>query len=204
MAQSGKPSFLPDRFDDVERDLRYVGIHRRQQSSWSMFAPVGIGLGTVVVLVLAGMWLLDRSDDYRVLDTSDIPLISGDAPPEDGPIVLEPELPEEVVAITDPSQIDTEGLTLTVLNGTTSQGMAARAATRLVAKGWPEALATNADSSTIQQSLVVYASEEDEAIALGIALVLDIDPGSVIQDTRYPGVRVTVVLGSDYGDSEST
>ena len=47
MAKSGTPSFLPDRFDDVERDLAYVGTHRRQRSSWSVFAPVGIGLDAV-------------------------------------------------------------------------------------------------------------------------------------------------------------
>jgi len=110
MAQSGKPSFLPDRFDDVERDLGYVGTHRRQRSSWSVFAPIGIGFGAVLVLVLAGVWFVDRSDDYLTLDVSEVPVITGDAPPEesDEPVVLEPEVPEEVVAVTDPTQIDTE------------------------------------------------------------------------------------------------
>ncbi len=79
MASSGKTSFLPDRFDDVERDLSYVGTHRRQRSSWSVFAPIGIGLGAVIVLVLAGLWFVDRSDDYLTLDASEIPVISCDA-----------------------------------------------------------------------------------------------------------------------------
>ena len=138
MASPGKTSFLPDRFDDVERDLSYVGTHRRQRSSWSVFAPIGIGLGAVIVLVLAGLWFVDRSDDYLTLDASEIPVISGGAPEEesaDEPVVLEPEVPEEVVAVTDPTQIDTEGLTLTILNGTSTQGMAARAVERLVAVG---------------------------------------------------------------------
>ena len=167
MAKSGKPSFLPDRFDDVERDLGYVGTHRRQRSSWSVFAPVGIGLGAVVVLILAGIWFVDRSDDYLTLDASEV-------------------------------------LTLTVLNGTATQGMAARAVDRLVAIGWPEATATNADSTDIQQSVVAYSEDADKAIALGIAQELDLDADSVVQTTAYPGARVTVVLGADYVDTEST
>jgi hypothetical protein len=207
MAKSGKPSFLPDRFDDVERDFGYVGTHRRQRSSWSVFAPVGIGLGAVVVLVLAGIWFVDRSDDYLTLDASEVPVITGEAPEEEGldePVIIEPEVPEEVVAVTDPTQIDTEGLTLTVLNGTPTQGMAARAVDRLVRIGWPEATATNADSIDIQQSVVAYSEDADKAIALGIAQELDLDADSVVQTTAYPGARVTVVLGADYVDTEST
>jgi hypothetical protein len=207
MAKSGKPSFLPDRFDDVERDLGYVGTHRRQRSSWSVFAPVGIGLGAVVVLILAGIWFVDRSDDYLTLDASEVPVITGEAPEEEAaeePMIIEPEVPEEVVAVSDPTQIDTEGLTLTVLNGTATQGMAARAVDRLVAIGWPEATATNADSTDIQQSVVAYSEDADKAIALGIAQELDLDADSVVQTTAYPGARVTVVLGADYVDTEST
>ena len=207
MAKSGKPSFLPDRFDDVERDLGYVGTHRRQRSSWSVFAPVGIGLGAVVVLILAGIWFVDRSDDYLTLDASEVPVITGEAPEEEAaeePVIIEPEVPEEVVAVSDPTQIDTEGLTLTVLNGTATQGMAARAVDRLVAIGWPEATATNADSTGIQQSVVAYSEDADKAIALGIAQELDLDADSVVQTTAYPGARVTVVLGADYVDTEST
>jgi hypothetical protein len=207
MAKSGKPSFLPDRFDDVERDLGYVGTHRRQRSSWSVFAPVGIGLGAVVVLILAGIWFVDRSDDYLTLDASEVPVITGEAPEEEAaeePVIIEPEVPEEVVAVSDPTQIDTEGLTLTVLNGTATQGMAARAVDRLVAIGWPEATATNADSTDIQQSVVAYSEDADKAIALGIAQELDLDADSVVQTTAYPGARVTVVLGADYVDTEST
>jgi hypothetical protein len=207
MAKSGKPSFLPDRFDDVERDLGYVGTHRRQRSSWSVFAPVGIGLGAVVVLILAGIWFVDRSDDYLTLDASEVPVITGEAPEEEAaeePVIIEPEVPEEVVAVSDPTQIDTEGLTLTVLNGTATQGMAARAVDRLVAIGWPEATATNADSTDIQQSVVAYSEDADKAIALGIAQELDLDADSVVQTTAYPGARVTIVLGADYVDTEST
>ena len=203
MARSGSPSFLPDRFDEVDRDVTYVGTHRRERSSWSLFAPIGIGLGAVILLVLGGLWLVDRSDDNLALDPSEVPVITDEAPSEE-PAVVDQEIPEEVVAITDPTQIDTEGLTLTVLNGTATQGMAARAVERLVTVGWPEATATNADSTDVQQSVVAYSEDADRAIALGIAEVLDLDADSVVQTTAYPGARITVVLGADYVDTEST
>ena len=168
-----------------------------------MFAPIGIGLGAVILLVLGGLWLVDRSDDNLALDPSEVPVITDEAPSEE-PAIVEQEIPEEVVAITDPTQIDTEGLTLTVLNGTATQGMAARAVERLVTVGWPEATATNADSTDVQQSVVAYSEDADRAIALGIAEVLDLDADSVVQTTAYPGARITVVLGADYVDTEST
>ncbi|HEV8012623.1 MAG TPA: LytR C-terminal domain-containing protein, partial [Pontimonas sp.] len=159
------------------------------------------------VLILAGIWFVDRSDDYLTLDASEVPVLTGEAPEEealDEPVVIEPEVPEEVAAVTDPTQIDTEGLTLTVLNGTPTQGMAARAVDRLVVIGWPEATATNADSTDVQQSVVAYSEDADKAIALGIAQELGLDADSVVQTTAYPGARVTVVLGADYVDTEST
>ena len=97
------------------------------------------------------------------------------------PVVIEPEVVEEVVAVTDPTQIDTEGLTLTVLNGTATQGMAARAVDRLVASGGPEATATNADSTDIQQSVGAYGEDADKAIALGIAEVYDLSLHAALQ-----------------------
>jgi len=208
MAQTGKNSFLPDRFDDVSSDSKYAGTHRRQQSSWSLFAPIGIALGVVVILVLAGLWFVDRSDDYLALDPADVPGLSGEVPgeePGEEPVVVEPEAPPaESEPVVDPTQIDTEGLTITILNGTGTAGLAARANDRLVSVGWPETTATNADSSDVAESLVAYSEEADRAIALGIAQLLGIDSGSVIQTETYPGARVTIILGANYVDTEST
>ncbi len=196
-------SFLPDRFDDVASDVRYVGTHRSEQSSLSIFAPIGIALGLVVVLVLAGLWFVDRSNDNLALEASELPVVRGEAPVEDVP--EEAPIEEDVVEpVTDPTVIDTEGLTITVLNGTSSAGLAARAGSRLQSVGWPEATATNADSSDVAQTVVAYESDEDLAIAWGIALALGLDLEAVVQTTAYPGARITVVLGADYIDTEST
>ena len=208
MAKPGKNTYLPDRFDDVPpADSRYVGTHRRQRSSLSMFAPIGIGVGSVVVLVLAGLWFVDRSDDYLELDPSEVPVIEGEAPAGDAApegVELEPEVADPNDPVLDPSQIDITGLSLTILNGTDKQGMAARAAERLTIVGWPEPTATNAESTDVAQSTVAYLVEADRGIALGIAAILGIGADQVVQTGAYPGARVTVVLGADYVDTQST
>jgi hypothetical protein len=208
MARAGKNTFLPDRYDDVApADSRYVGGHRRERSSWSVFAPIGIGLGSVVVLVLAGLWFVDRSDDYLELDASEVPVITGEAPaqPTEGETVeLDPELPDPNDPVVDPTAIDISSLTLTILNGTPTRGLAARAAERLTAVGWPEPTATNADSTAVAESTVAYSEESDRGIALGIAELLGIDSSQVVQTAAYPGARVTIVLGANYVDTQST
>ena len=200
------PSFLPDRFDDVPRDKKYVGIHRSTRSSASVFAPIGIALGAVVLLVLGGLWFVDRSASNLTLEDTAPPVIDGalDPQPEEAPIVAEQPVIEEALPVTDPTQIDTEGLTLTVLNGTAAQGMAGRASSRLSDIGWPEATATNADSTDVAQSVVAYSEDADKASALGIAQLLGLEADAVVQTTAYPGARITVVLGADYVDTEST
>ena len=193
-------SFLPDRFDDVPKDLGYVGTHRRQRSTLSLFAPIGIGLGLVVLVVLAGLWVIDRSNENLAFDVGTLPVAA--EPPAEDAVVEEPD--EGPNPVQDPTSIDTEGLSITVLNGTSSAGLAARAGARLQALGWPEATATNADSSTVSASIVAYENDEDLGIALGIAQALGIDFESVVQTSTYPGARITVILGADYVDTEST
>ena len=200
------PSFLPDRFDDVPRDKKYVGIHRSTRSSASVFAPIGIAFGAVVLLVLGGLWFVDRSASNLTLEDTAPPVIDGalDPQPEEAPVVAQEPVIEEALPVTDPTQIDTEGLTLTVLNGTAAQGMAGRASSRLSDIGWPEATATNADSTDVAQSVVAYSEDADKASALGIAQLLGLEAEAVVQTTAYPGARITVVLGADYVDTEST
>lgn len=199
-------SYLPDRFDDIQADVRYIGTHRRQQSSLSVFAPIGIGLGLVVVLVLAGLWFIDRNNDSLDLDPNSVPIAAEEG--AEGETVPEGEstdgAPPSSDPVEDPTSIDTSGLSITVLNGTETSGLAARAGARLQAIGWPEPTATNAESTDVAQSIVAYGSAEDLGIALGIAMVLGIDSEAVIQTDTYPGARITVVLGADYVDTEST
>jgi len=195
-------SFLPDRFDDIPVDVRYVGTHRRQRSALSIFAPIGIALVAVVVLVLAGLWVVDRNNANLVVTQPPVTVV--EEPTLEEEPVEEGEFEEAIEPVLDPSTIDLEGLTITVVNGIGSAGLAARAGARLVQAGWPEPTPTNADSTGVPQSVVAYEDDEDFAIALGIALVLGIDLESVVQSSLYPGARITVVLGADYIDTEAT
>jgi hypothetical protein len=134
-------------------------------------------------------------------------VVQGEAPAEEAApeaVELEPEVADPNDPVLDPSQIDLTGLSLTILNGTDKQGMAARAAERLTTVGWPEPTATNADSTSVAQSSVAYIDDADRGIALGIAEILGVSADQVVQTSAYPGARVTVVLGADYVDTQST
>jgi len=195
-------SFLPDRFDDVRADVSYVGTHRRQRSALSIFAPIGIGLAAVVVLVLAGLWFVDSNNENLVVTQPAVSVVEEPTGAEEP--AVEEDFEEAIEPVLDPSTIDTDGLTITVVNGIGTPGLAARAGGRLVAAGWPEPTPTNADSTGVPQSVIAYEDDEDFAIALGIALALGIDLESVVQSTLYPGARITVVLGANYIDTEAT
>jgi hypothetical protein len=56
----------------------------------------------------------------------------------------------------------------------------------------------------VAQSSVAYIDDADRGIALGIAEILGISADQVVQTSAYPGARVTVVLGADYVDTQST
>lgn len=105
----------------------------------------------------------------------------------------EPETVQPIVSLTPEQAAD---LTVSVLNGTLTQGLAAGAGARLEAQGWPVQTLANADTSDIQESYVAYRRDDDEGFALGAAQILGID--SVIQTDRTFGAKVVVVLGSDY------
>jgi len=192
-----KPSrFLPDRFDDVERERGYVGLRREQRGRGFWLVPLGVVLGVSVVLTAIGMFMVSRADQRLELSPEEIAIT--DPPPEE--VVAEepapePE-PEPVEAITNPSEEEADGLTITILNGTDTTGLAARAGNLLDREGWPEQTRTNADEQGVEDSLVAYESEDDEGLARGVAEILGID--EVVQTDNYPGARITVLLGADF------
>jgi len=192
-----KPSrFLPDRFDDVERERGYVGLRREQRGRGFWLVPLGVVLGVSVVLTAIGMFMVSRADQRLELSPEEIAIT--DPPPEE--VVAEepapePE-PEPVEAITNPSEEEADGLSITILNGTDTSGLAARAGNLLDREGWPEQTRTNADEQGVEASLVAYESDDDEGLARGVAEILGID--EVVQTDNYPGARITVLLGADF------
>jgi len=207
MARFRKSSYLPDRFDEVDPDITYVGMYRQKRVVWFMFLPIVASVALTALLVTAGALFIGHSGENLSIEQNNVSQISGDVSgnelTEDA-APTEPVPPPEVVPITEPTPADVENLTIVVLNGTEVQGMAARAVSRLVIRGWPEASATNADSSDVSLSVVAYSEEADRGIALGIALELDLDADAVVETSAYVDARITVVLGADYVDTEAT
>jgi hypothetical protein len=188
--------FLPDRFDDVEREPGYIGLRRQQREKTFWLVPIGIVLGVSVVLTAIGMFMVSRADQRLELSPDEIAITE---PPPEEVVAQEPEPepePEPVEAITNPSQEEADGLTITILNGTDTTGLAARAGNLLDREGWPEQTRTNADEQGVESSLVAYESEEDEGLARGVAQILGIE--EVVQTDNYPGARITVLLGADF------
>jgi hypothetical protein len=188
--------FLPDRFDDVEREPGYIGLRRQQREKTFWLVPIGIVLGVSVVLTAFGMFMVSQADQRLELSPEEIAIT--EPPPEEvAPAEPEPEPePEPVEAITNPSDEEADGLTITILNGTDTTGLAARAGNLLDREGWPEQTRTNADEQGVESSLVAYESEDDEGLARGVAQILGIE--EVVQTDNYPGARITVLLGADF------
>lgn len=187
--------FLPDRFDDIPQEKGYVGLRRRRRERTFWLIPLGVVVGLSLVLTAIGLFWIDQADDYLELDPSEIAITA--PPPEEEAPSPEPEPePEPVEPIVNPSADEAEDLTITILNGTDTTGLAARAGNLLDREGWPEQTRTNADEQGVEDSLVAYQTEEDEGLARGVAQILGID--EVVLTESYPGARITVLLGADF------
>lgn len=191
-----KQKFVADRFDEIVREPGYIGLRRlrRRRAFWVI--PAGVIAGSSLLLIALGLWWVDRAGDSLEIDPSEIAIVAPEPEPELAP---EPEPEPEVVEaepIVNPTADQASGLTVTVLNGTLTQGLAASAGERLTAEGWPEQTLANAETNTVDESFVAYRREEDEGLARGAAQILGIE--EVLFTDRYLGARITVVLGADY------
>lgn len=188
--------FLPDRFDEVPQEEGYVGIRRAQRSKTFWLVPTGIVAGVSVILIAIGMVVVQRADDRLQISPEEIALAEPE-PTAVEEVVTEPEPePAPVEPIINPTADEADGLTITILNGTDTTGLAARAGNLLDREGWPEQTRTNADEQGVTESLVAYQDPDDEALALGVGEILGIS--QVVQTDNYPGARITVLVGSDF------
>lgn len=188
--------FLPDRFDDVPQEEGYVGIRRAQRSKTFWLVPTGIVAGVSIILIAVGMVVVQRADERLQISPEEIALAEPE-PTAVEEVAPEPEPePEPVEPIINPTAEDADGLTITILNGTDTTGLAARAGNLLDREGWPEQTRTNADEQGVTESLVAYQDPDEEALALGVGEILGIT--QVVQTDNYPGARITVLVGSDF------
>jgi hypothetical protein len=198
-----------DRFDEVPDDLQRVGAHRaeaRRGRGWVVFAWCALAVG---VLVGAGVVYLGVANDsfQFVSPTSSETAEAGSETPADGATDEADEAdgadggsatPTETavpVEPADPASVDPDVTTITVLNGTTTSGLAGSASLVLAEAGWTVAGQGNADGSGAE-TIVYYADEADEAVALGVAR--DLGTTTVELSDAFPDSSVTAVLGADY------
>lgn len=190
-----KQKFVPDRFDEVPEDPKYVGLRRlrRRRAFWVIPTTV-LALSTVLLIVL-GLWWVERADDYLEFEAPPVAVVEPEPEVQPEP-EAEPEEPAPAEPIVNPTVDQAAGLTVTVLNGTLTSGLAAQAGDLLTREGWPEQTLANAETSTVETSYVAYRLEEDEGLARGAAQILGIE--EVVFTDQYLGARITVILGADY------
>jgi hypothetical protein len=185
------PSHAPDRFDDVPGDLSRVGAHRAprpRHHRFRAFAWAALATGVLVGLGVVGLFVIDD----RVSFTDILP--SGGSSEEAAPTEAPTAAPTAV-----------PGMVVTVLNGTRTSGLSARAATTLQDGGWAIASRANASSTDIATTTVYYYDAADEGAARGLVAALGV--GDVAQSDQFrpaagasstQSAKLTAVLGADY------
>lgn len=185
------PSHAPDRFDEVPGDLSRVGAHRAprpRHHRLRVFAWCALATGLLVGLGVVGLFVIDDRVSFTDIIPSDSS--SAEATPAEVPTAAPTTVP---------------GMVVTVLNGTKTSGLSARASTVLDKAGWKVGSRANASTSDITTTTVYYYDDADEGAARGLAAALGV--GDVQQSDQFrpaegtsaaTAPRLTAVLGSDY------
>jgi hypothetical protein len=173
--------FPRDRFDSIPHGMDRVGAHRapaRRGRRWATLAWAALATA-----VLAGVGIAAVAAYNQRLDFDDVvPVPSVTAGP-----TAEPTLAPDV--------------SVAVLNGTSTAGLAARAGESLGAAGVPVGITTNADTSDIEQTVVYYASADLEGAARGVAQQLPEAEVRLSEEFGEEGMQLVVVLGADYAEA---
>jgi hypothetical protein len=172
-----------DRFDAIPDDIQRVGAHRaphQKGRGWIGFAWAAVATVLLIGVGVFGLYLINGS-------------IAFNGSPAGTPTPSVTPTPTPTITPTvNPA------LNVTVLNGTTTAGLANQVADVLVAKGWKVQSRANASQSNITSTVVYYSDPKNEAAAMGVAQSL---PGATValtQDFAETGADLTVVVGSDY------
>jgi hypothetical protein len=183
-------TYAKDRFDDVPDDLLRTGAHRgpaRRGRGWIGFAWAALATGILVGAGLFGLAVLRGTVEIPFLSTASASPSTSAAP--------------SVTPTPTVTPLINPDLAITVLNGTTTKGLANAAGDNLVKQGWTGASLTkgtrsNTATPTITKTVVYYGDAANEAAAK--AMVLSLKVGSAELSTAYPNSPLTVVLGTDY------
>ncbi|GMA91366.1 LytR C-terminal domain-containing protein [Homoserinibacter gongjuensis] len=183
-------SFPRDRFDDIPHDVDRVGAHRAPRKpgrGWIAFAWAVVATAVLVVVGLFGLSLVNP--DFE------LPFAPGQTEsPTPSETVVETAAP-----ITDPTTVDPERLatlSIAVLNGTPTTGLANTAGDQIAAAGWPDPSRAAASATNEEVTYVYYSDPADEGIARGLLQLMG--AGDVRLSDAFPAASITIVLGSDY------
>jgi hypothetical protein len=180
-------TFQKDRFDDVPEDLLRTGAHRGPQKpgrGWIAFAWAALATGLIVVAGVLTIFVVNGK-------LNDLPFFNAaSASPS----------PTATPTPTASPKID-PALPITILNGTSTTGLANSVGDNLVTQGWSGAAEgvgarTNAGNPNIKETVVYYSDPANEGAAR--AMVLSLRVGTIKLSNAYPQSPMVVVIGSDY------
>lgn len=181
-----------DIFDDVAPRTERVGAHRQpiRRRPWWFHAAISLGsVVTIILGALVGISIIDA----KTLQALDIPTFGDTATPTPTPT------PTPTVSLVDPLTMTKKAVaavSITVLNGTSDDGLAESVADMVRTAGWTSVSSAAASDTSIKVSVVVYGPDEDLPFATSVAASLGIT--AVKQSDVYPGAKVTVLVGSDF------
>ncbi|MDQ0576183.1 LytR C-terminal domain-containing protein [Agromyces albus] len=174
--------FPRDRFDSIPHGMERVGAHRAPARRGARWVAFGWAALATIVLAAVGIGAVVVSNDR----------LNFLAPPVATPTT-------EPVATAEPTIAP--DIAVLVLNGTSTSGLAARAAETLTAGGVPVGTTANASANDLTETIVYYTAAELEGAARGVAQLLpeaDVRLSDQFAGTETP---LVVVLGSDYADA---
>ncbi|MWV50752.1 LytR family transcriptional regulator [Rathayibacter sp. VKM Ac-2803] len=170
-----------DRFDEIPATEGRVGAHRRPPAPHARAIAVAwaaLATGVIVLLGFIGLLVIDNRVEFDDVFTAPTGIAESTATPTVEPTV-------------DPA------LTVAVLNGTPTAGLAASAGQVLTAAGWNVPTVTNASTEDEAATTIYYADPAQEGAALGLAASLG--SGTIVQTQDFvETANLVVVLGADY------
>ena len=178
-------TYPQDRFDSVPDDLLRSGAHRgsaQKGHGWVVFAGAALATGALIVAGLIGLAV--------IRGTIELPFFAAGK-------TSAPTLTSKPTAVPSINP----ALSITILNGTETNGLQKAAGDNLVKQGWAGASAdtgsrANAATRNLTKTLVYYSDPANEGAAR--ALVVSLKVGDIRLSGAYPQSPLTVVLGSDY------
>ncbi|QHC67380.1 LytR family transcriptional regulator [Rathayibacter sp. VKM Ac-2759] len=170
-----------DRFDEIPAGDGRVGAHRRPPAPHAgiiALAWAALATGVIVLLGFIGLLVIDNRVEFNDVFTAPTGIAETTATPTVAPTV-------------DPA------LTVAVLNGTPTAGLAASAGQVLTTAGWNVPTVTNASTEDEAVTTVYYSDPAQEGAALGLVASLGTGTLALTQDF-VETANLVVVLGADY------